>query len=300
MIWELVKLEIRNFTVPCCVGKSREKKTHKKELNAKYEMLYAAINSDRLIDQSLMTEFYRTKHDLETLEREEAKGIILRSKCQWVEDGKKNTSYLLKLERSNYVNKLITKLHSSGEIITDPKHILDEEGKFYQKLYSNPPDTNIQEIDENCNFFLKNETIPKLTTEGRESCEDLLTKTELLKAVKVMKNGKSPGTDGLTAEFYQFFWSDIKILLLNSLDFSLSNGKLSIEQRRGILSLLPKKEKDRLYLKNWRPITLLSADYKLLAKALANRITKYLPKLVNDDQTGYIKDRYIGTNVRLI
>ena len=48
------------------------------------------------------------------------------------------------------------------------------------------------------------------------------------------------------------------------------------------------------------PITLLNADYKLLAKALANRITKYLPKLVNDDQTGYIKDRYIGTYIRLI
>ena len=64
-----------------------------------------------------------------------------------------------------------------------------------------------------------------------------------------MKNGKSPGTDGLTAEFYKFFWSDIKILLLNSLNFSLSSGKFSIEQRRGILSLLPKKNKDRLYLK---------------------------------------------------
>ena len=128
-------------------------------------MLNAVINSDKLIDQSLITEFYRTKHDLETLEREEAKGIILRSKCQWVEDGEKNTSYFLKLERSKYVNKLITKLHSSGGIITDPKNILAEEEKNYQKLYSNPPDTNIQESDENMNFFLKNETIPKLTTE---------------------------------------------------------------------------------------------------------------------------------------
>ena len=96
MIWELVKLEIRNFTVPYCVGKSREKKTRKKELNDKYEMLYAVINSDKLIDQSLIAEFYRTKHDLETLEWEEAKGIILRSKCQWVEDGEKSRSYFFK------------------------------------------------------------------------------------------------------------------------------------------------------------------------------------------------------------
>ena len=79
----------------------------------------------------------------------------------------------------------------------------DEEGKFYQKLYSNPPYNNIQEIDENINFFLKNKSIPKLTTEENESCEDLLTEKKFLKAVKVMKNGKSPGTDGLTAEFYK-------------------------------------------------------------------------------------------------
>ena len=57
---------------------------------------------------------------------------------------------------------------------------------------------------------------------------------------------------------------------------------------------------DRLYLNNWRPITLLNADYNLIAKALVKRIIMYLPKLVNDDQTGYVKDRYIGTNIRLI
>ena len=69
MIWELIKQEIRIFTVPYCVGKSREKKTCKKDLNVKYKMLDAVINSDELIDQSFITELYRTKHDLETLER---------------------------------------------------------------------------------------------------------------------------------------------------------------------------------------------------------------------------------------
>ena len=106
----------------------------------------------------------------------------------------------------------------------------DEEGKFYQKLYSNPPYNNIQEIDENINFFLKNKSIPKLPTEENECCEDLLTEKKFLKAVKVMKNGKSPGTDGLTAEFYKKIWSDIKTLLFNSLNFSLSNGKLFLNK----------------------------------------------------------------------
>ena len=55
-----------------------------------------------------------------------------------------------------------------------------------------------------------------------------------------------------------------------------------------------------MFLKNWRPITLLNTDYKILAKALANRLTEFLPYLINEDQTGYVKGRFIGCNIRLI
>ena len=115
-----------------------------------------------------------------------------------------------------------------------------------------------------------------------------------------MKNGKSPCCDGLTSEFYKFVWTNIKTSLLNSVNYGLETGRLSTEQRRGMLSLLPKKDMDRLFLKTWRPISLLNVDYKMLAKILANRIIKSLPYLVDDDQTGYIKDRFIGCNIRLV
>ena len=115
-----------------------------------------------------------------------------------------------------------------------------------------------------------------------------------------MKNGSSPGSDGLTTEFYKFFWIDIKYILLSSLNYDLLNEKLSIEKRRGILTLIPKKDKNRLHLKNWRPLTLLNSDYKILAKVLANRLIKFLPQLVEDDQTGYIMGRFIGCNIRLV
>ena len=51
---------------------------------------------------------------------------------------------------------------------------------------------------------------------------------------------------------------------------------------------------------NWRPISLLNIDYKILTKALSKRIEKYLPKLINSDQTGFVKGRYIGQNIRLL
>ena len=131
-------------------------------------------------------------------------------------------------------------------------------------------------------------------------CESPITESDILLNLKMLKNGKSPGTDGLPPEFYKFFWIDIKHLVTDSLNYAFTKGEMSIEQKRGILTLLPKKDKNRLYLKNWRPISLLNTDYKLLAKILGSRLQKVLPYLIHEDQTGYIQGRYIGTNIRLI
>ena len=143
-------------------------------------------------------------------------------------------------------------------------------------------------------------TIPQISDDSKSKCKEPFHEHELLKALKMMKNGKSPGTDGLIAEFYKFFWTDLKCILLASLNYGLRTGRLSLEQRRGILTLIPKKDKNRLFLKNWRPLTLLNVDYKILAKALANHPTKFLPFLIDDDQTGYISGRFIGCNIRLV
>ena len=75
---------------------------------------------------------------------------------------------------------------------------------------------------------------------------------------------------------------------------------MSISQRRGVISLLPKKNKDTLPLKNWHPITLLNIDYKIATKCIAKRLEKVLPTLIDRDQTGYVKNRFIGEKIRLI
>ena len=123
---------------------------------------------------------------------------------------------------------------------------------------------------------------------------------DLLKSLKPFFKWKTLGTDGLNAEFYQSFWPDIRQFPLASINYSLEHGTLSIAQRRVIISLLPKGDKDRLYLKNWRPISFLNVGYKILAKALANRLIEFLPQLIDEDQTGYVKKRFIGNNIRII
>ena len=72
-----------------------------------------------------------------------------------------------------------------------------------------------------------------------------------------------------------------------------------MSQRRGVISLLFKKG-DRTQLKNWRPITLLTTDYKILSKALANRQHEVLPLIIHSDQTASIRGRTINDNARLL
>ena len=96
---------------------------------------------------------------------------------------------------------------------------------------------------------------------------------ECLEALKDFQSGKTPGTDDFSAEFYRLFWHEIGRTLTDSLNHAFQSGKLSITQeRRGIISLIPKKSKDKTILENLRPISLLNVDYKILTEAIAKRL----------------------------
>ena len=73
----------------------------------------------------------------------------------------------------------------------------------------------------------------------------------------------------------------------------------SFPYRRCVGSLIPKKDTEPYLVKNWLPLSLLNCDYKLATKAVANRLKLVLPKLIDNDQTGFLKGRFIGENIRL-
>ena len=77
-------------------------------------------------------------------------------------------------------------------------------------------------------------------------------------------------------------------------------GELTSSQRQAVISLIEKKDKEKRYIKNWRPISLLNVDLKIASKALAARIKKVIGSVILYDQTAYVKGRYIGESIRLI
>ena len=142
--------------------------------------------------------------------------------------------------------------------------------------------------------------IPKLSKESQEICEGKISVEECFNVLKAMKLNKSPGNDGLTVEFYLTFWPYIGGILVEVFNESYERGDLSTSQKQGVITLIEKDGKDPRYIKNYRPITLLNVDYKILSKVLANRMKEVLCEIIKSDQVGYMKDRNIGEAIRLI
>ena len=96
--------------------------------------------------------------------------------------------------------------------------------------------------------------------------------------------------------------ADTSTILLKAIKCAYENSLLSISQRSGIFSLIRKKNKIHCFIKNWRPITLLKTQIieYLPKQSIANRIEKVLLYLINIDQTGFLKGRFIGENIRTI
>ena len=295
LLLETLLLEIRGVTISYSAYKKRERDRLEDILVKEIEELE---QNNQMGNNSNTIDEKRT--DLESLRREKLQGIMVRSKAQWVEEGEKPTRYFCNLESRNYLNKTIKKIEVDGKgTIYEQKDILKEVQSFYQNLYKSKEDEicdiNLAHLFENSDIH-----IPKLDRQISNDLEREITEAELLSTLKNMKNNKSPGSDGYTAEFFKFFWKDLSTIIVRAVNDAFFKKQLPISQRLGIISCLPKGDKPRQHLKNWRPITLLNVFYKLISGCLSQRIKSTLDQLISSSQTGFLSGRYIGENTRLL
>ena len=207
-------------------------------------------------------------------------------------EAERNSAYFFSLEKNKYLAKTCTTLITdSGHIIKDPTRILDEQKLFYEKMYKKNPKIK---------FTTRNCTDIRLTNFQKQALDMPLEFDELVQSLRQMKNGKCPGMDGISVDFYKCFFHVIGQDLFEAIQEAIETGHLHSSALLGVINLIPKSGKDTRRLKNLRPISLLNVDFKIFEKALANRIKSVIDTLASEDQKGFLKQRRIATNIRRV
>jgi hypothetical protein len=245
-----------------------------------------------------LNEYKQCKNKYEEINDTITMGAIVRSRTNWHEYGEKSSKLFLGLEKSRSIKKHMKKLKiSESNFTTDQKTILKEQKKFYKTLYNS---NNLDMGSEEADYFFDNQMIPKIPKDMKARCEGLLLISECKQVVDNLNDNKTPGNDGICGEFYKTFWEDIANIFIDSINFSHTHGEMSTSQRQAVIILIPKKDKDQLLLKNWRPISLINVDCKIASKSIAKRLDEVLPTIIHFDQTGYVKGRNIRDAIRSI
>ena len=132
-------------------------------------------------------------------------------------------------------------------------------------------------------MYLENITLPKLTNEQTSGCEGIASEDEVFNNLKSTENNKSPEDDGLSKEFYECFWDEIKKPFLASSHKAFLNQELSSSQKQAVIKMLGKNYKDKRFIKNWRPILVLNTGIKITSKVLSTRKENILPFLISSN-----------------
>ena len=108
----------------------------------------------------------------------------------------------------------------------------------------------------------------RLTQLEKEELDNPITKIEIDDALAKMKNNKSPGLDGYSAEFYKKICPQLGNFFLECINECFEHNSLTESMTQGLITCLPKSGKARNLIKNWRPISLLNTTYKIISSVL--------------------------------
>ncbi|KAI8521374.1 hypothetical protein Bbelb_011280 [Branchiostoma belcheri] len=265
--WDTVKVLIKDLVVKHSKRRAKEAKLIQKSLEKNLDLLRSRLNAgDRT--PSALKEYEQAKEKVNKLVQDRS-------------------------EREKGKKRLIKEIRDqNGDTVSTTDEVTDVFRDFYTRLF-----TKDQLNLEDREFFL-DKLDTALPEEVSNCLERPLSSEELLSAIKGMANNKTPGSDGLPKEFYYKFWDLVGLDILEVFNEGLGDGLLAVSQRQGIITLLDKAW-DPLDPANKRPISLLNVDYKILAKALANRLKRVISQVVNADQSCGIPGRSITDSVCL-
>ncbi|KAJ3605666.1 hypothetical protein NHX12_027711 [Muraenolepis orangiensis] len=288
MWWEVGKAHIRVFCQQYTSHSTSKLKAAVEDLETSIRDLELGLQRDS--NPSAGQLLQKKRLELSSFLQERVKGALVRCRFLEIKEMDAPTPFFFNLERSVAQRKQMSCLKlPGGRVTSSPEEMRDHAMDFYTNLFGG----------EQCSIEGREEILeglPQLSPEEKAALDLELTLEELTEAVNQMASGRAPGIDGLSGEFLKHFWGVLGADLRGVFAECFRTGSLPVSCRRAVLSLLPKKG-DLALLKNWRPVALLTVDYKVLSRALSNRLKGVLEMVIQQDQTYCIPDRSIMDNI---
>ena len=286
--WDYVKTNTKYFTIEYCAQRKRK-------INNQIDELRKSLETERDIES-----INEINEEITTLSND-INGIIVRSRVQTVLNEDKPSKYFYLQEQIKQTKGVIKEIHTVDEqgkiidIFETEEDVLKELNRHHEELYKNSDD----EIDDEIQQQYIDEIDKFLTQEQKDKLDEDITIDEIKSAIKGSQRNKAPGPDGLTVEFYDTFQDVLGNNLVKLFNHIYTSETQPYTQKIGYIKLNFKKGIKYL-LSNWRSITLLNVDNKLLTKIIARRMREVLPTIISVDQTCGIPDRQIFDNTYLI
>ena len=289
--WEGWKRSVRDLAQGYCKGKKKRELRRFYDLQRELEGLYVQWNGGGAFD---IQRWAVLKEGLKEWSEERARAYSFRCRVEKQERDEKCSAYFFQTVRAALSKKVVGGLRGEdGVIVRGAEDMVGVASRFYGELFR---DKGVELGARDRFLGLVEVGVP----EGVKAALELpIGAKELREALAGMKGGKVPGVDGLPREFYLQFWDTLGEDFAEVVQEIFRRGELSATMREGVVTLLHKKG-DPMDLRNWRPITLLCADYKLVARVLAGRLRLAMPFIVNEDQTCGVEGRSTAYNLQLI
>ncbi|KAL2080678.1 hypothetical protein ACEWY4_024484 [Coilia grayii] len=289
--WEGVKARIATF----CSEWGREKVRDARRMVERWAAELRGLWGAGSAPSAAQTERMRLlRSHLRDFYMAEARALVgLGGGSRWApEEGPSKAFYASLRQRRS--RTCLGTLRGPAGLVTEPGEVMEVARSFYADLFAQ------QDTDPCAAAGFLDWLGPALPELDSLSLEGDITLSEAEAAMATLSEGKAPGCDGLPVEFYRAFWDLLGADLVAVFSECSSVGRLPASMRTGLVTLLYKGRGDREALTCWRPITLLTADYKILAKVLTLRLGRVIGLVVHPDQTCGVPGRSCALNLALV
>lgn len=217
-------------------------------------------------------EFHRVRSKLYQIQEQHLSGKILTSKDRFFIPGEKFGMYHLSknAQRGKAFQRLSNQYTQGGLLTLMADHLSD--------VFSHT------DYDARASATLLQHCTRTLSEASRTTLTEQITQDEIQSIVRALPNGRSPGEDGIPYEFYKHYWPVIAPEFCAIVLERIESGNIYPTTERGVFVMIPKTDKPSSPA-DYRPITLLCADSKIMARLLANRLRSVMTDIIDDGQT---------------